>query len=105
MPCLVVGGENRTVAARVEQVTGQAVVEPEPSLVCGGISNLLVSRGQQGPVLAVTVRGRTGPQASLTQAIRAGLARVPGLDPAHQLGMGGVFRMETGTAKAHINPG
>ena len=54
--------------------------------------------------MEVKVSCRTGDQASLTQVIRAGLKKVTGVGGEKQLGMGGVFRMESGSAKAHVNP-
>ena len=36
--------------------------------------------------------------------MRAGLSKVPGVGGSKQLGMGGVFRMERGKVKAHVNP-
>ena len=63
-------------------------------------------KGENGKVLEVKVKVscRTGEQASLTQVIRTGLKNVPGVGGEKQLGLGGVFRMESGSAKAHVNP-
>ena len=60
--------------------------------------------GEKGKVVKVKVSCRKGDQASLTQVIRAGLKNIPGVGGDKQLGLGGVFRMESGTAKAHVNP-
>ena len=70
----------------------------------GGISNIYMCNGEKGKVVKVKVSCRKGDQASLTQVIRAGLKNIPGVGGDKQLGLGGVFRMESGTAKAHVNP-
>jgi len=103
VPCLVVGGTNLTKAARVG-VKKEAIIEEDKTLMCGGISNLYLCQGEKEKVLEVKVSCRTGQQASLTQVIRSGLNQVPGVGGEKQLGMGGVFRMESGSAKAHVNP-
>ena len=54
--------------------------------------------------MKVVVSGRTGPQISLTQSIRAGLRNIPEVGGHCQVGMGGVFRMKSGLVKAHVNP-
>merc|ERR1711892_274949 len=95
VPCLVVGGKNLTKAARVG-VQKEAIIEEDKTLMCGGISNIYVCKGLKEKVLKVKVSSRTGQQASLTQLIRAGLKNVPGIGGDKQLGMGGVFRMESG---------
>jgi len=109
VPCLVLGGgRNFTKIARVGrggERDGKAIIEEDDTLMCGGISNFYLCKGEGGsPVLEVKVSTRTGDQASLTQIIRAGLSKIPELGGDKQLGLGGVFRMETGTAKAHVNP-
>merc|ERR1712192_218443 len=53
--------------------------------------------------IEVEASGRKGDQASLTQVLKSGLEHLPGIE-RKQVGLGRVSRMETGTAKAHINP-
>ena len=105
----------------MESDTRAAIVQEDSSGLCGGISNLFLCKGEPGKVLKIEVQcniihlkhvnylhgqvsGRTGEQASLTQTLRSGLGRVPGVGGARQLGVGGVFRMTRGSVKAHVNP-
>ena len=41
---------------------------------------------------------------SFTQCLRAGLKSIPEVGGHCQIGMGGVFRVESGQVKAHVNP-
>jgi len=103
VPCVTLGKENLTKAARVDSESRAAIVEEDVTLMCGGISNLYMCKGEPGKVVEVEASGRKGDQASLTQILKSGLGQLPGLH-GKQVGLGGVFRMETGSVKAHVNP-
>jgi len=103
VPSLVVGGDNNTRAVRVGQ-QGDCIVQEDNTRMCGGISNLFLCDGSPGPVISLEVSTRIGQQPSLTQCIREALAQVPGVGGDKELGLGGVFRMKTGTVKAHVQP-
>jgi len=72
--------------------------------LCGGISNVFISKGEGGKVLEIKASERIGEEISFTNVIRNGLAGVPGAGKGKELGMGGVFKMHTGGAKGHCNP-
>jgi hypothetical protein len=93
------GGGNASVSARVDAATGGCVAAPYPSLLHGGICNLLLTEGQPGPVLRVRAKGRVGVERSLPQSLRRGLAGFEGATA-----LGGTFRVLRGKVKAHVQP-
>ena len=103
MPCLELSGSNRSKLARVGAEM-ECVVEDYPSHLFGGLGNLYVSDGLPGDVVRLEARGRTGEEASLSQAIRAALAPLVAGQPDREIALGGVFRVVTGQVRAHLSP-
>ncbi|MDE0063350.1 MAG: DUF1907 domain-containing protein [Gammaproteobacteria bacterium] len=101
IPNMLEGGRNLSRVARVGPER-ECIVEPYPSPVCGPIANLFVSEGQNGEVVRIDVRTRTGEQPSLPQAIRDSLR--PIADSHGHLGMGGLFQVLSGRVRSHVMP-
>lgn len=107
IPTLQIGHVNCSKVARVGPQQ-ECIVEPYPSTLHSGLSNLFLSEGQPGPVLKICVEKRTGQERSFPQALRKSLQAHPAiagpLEPGLQLGMGGVFVIEEGQIRSHIMP-
>merc|ERR1711865_182826 len=70
----------------------------------GGLGNVFYTDGKKGKVIKVTIKGRSGKQGSLTQAIRTALLENLDLKGDDHLGLAGVFRVLIGKIKSHIQP-
>ena len=70
----------------------------------GGLGNVFYTDGKQGKVIKVTIKGRSGEQGSLPQAIRTALLENLELKVNDHLGLAGVFRVLKGKIKSHIQP-
>ena len=70
----------------------------------GGLGNIFYTDGKQGKVIKVIIKGRSGEQGSLTQAIRTALLENLELEGNDHLGLAGVFRVLKGKIKSHIQP-
>lgn len=65
-------------------------------------ATVYISEGLPGEVLKIEVEGRHGDEANFINAIRAGLKQVPGVGENKQIGLGGIFMVESGKIQAHI---
>jgi hypothetical protein len=70
----------------------------------GGLGNVFYTDGKQGKVIKAIIKGRSGAQGSLTQAIRTALLENLELKGNDHLGLAGVFRVLKGKIKSHIQP-
>jgi len=70
----------------------------------GGLGNIFYTDGKQGRVIKILIKGRSGGQGSLTQAIRAALLENLDLKGNDHLGLAGVFRVLKGKIKSHVQP-
>ena len=70
----------------------------------GGLGNVFYTDGKQGRVIKVIIKGRSGKQGSLTQAIRTALLENLELKGNDHLGLAGIFRVLKGKIKSHIQP-
>ena len=106
---LQASGVNRSRVARVGPQQ-ECIVEPYASTRHSGLSNLFLSEGRPGPVLKVSVERRTGSERSFTQALRKSLQAHPEIGGdgapagARQVGLGGVFVVESGQIRSHVMP-
>ena len=102
IPCEDLNGDRLSKLARVG-ADGEPLLEQYPSSQHGGLGNLYACQGLTGDVIRVVVRHRIGEEASLSQAIRHGLANLTANGSRH-IGLGGVFRVLEGKVRAHISP-
>ena len=70
----------------------------------GGLGNIFYTDGKQGRVIKILIKGRSGEQGSLTQAIRSALLENLDLKGNDHLGLAGVFRVLKGKIKSHVQP-
>ena len=101
IPSFQMNGANKSKAAWVDS-DQSCIVEDYSSYIHTGLSNLFVSDGVPGPVLKISVETRTGDEGSLPQVIRKSLMGITGAE--RQIGMGGVFVVESGKVRSHISP-
>ncbi|GAB5368066.1 hypothetical protein AAMO2058_001285900 [Amorphochlora amoebiformis] len=81
----------------------RSILTPYESSEMGFLSNLLMSRGEPGDVLQLEVSKRTSKNcSSLTECLRRGIAEAyKGVD-LPPIGLGGVFRVNSGKVKTHV---
>ena len=70
----------------------------------GGLGNIFYTDGKKGKVIKILIKGRSGKQGSLTQAMRAALIDNLDIKDKDHLGLAGVFRVLKGKIKSHIQP-
>jgi len=70
----------------------------------GGLGNIFYTDGKKGKVIKIIIKGRSGKQGSLTQAMRAALLENLDLNGNEHIGLGGVFRILKGKIKSHVQP-
>jgi hypothetical protein len=70
----------------------------------GGLGNIFYTDGKKGKVIKILIKGRSGEQGSLTQAMRSALLENLNLKGNEHLGLAGVFRVLEGKIKSHIQP-
>ena len=107
IPSVKLGGNNYSKVARVGKEQ-EAIIEPYPSCLHGGLGNYFICEGKPGPVIKIEVNKRIGEQASFPQAIRNALLKLRdesnNKELGNELGMGGVFEMTGGKVRSHIMP-
>ncbi|KAF1966716.1 DUF1907-domain-containing protein [Bimuria novae-zelandiae CBS 107.79] len=96
------GFDNVTNGTRYAQIKeGKPSVGQCPSVDCALMINLYGSRGDPGPVIKVTAKGRVGEERSITECIQKALAHAYG---DRTVSVGGVFVVKKGKAYYHIMP-
>jgi hypothetical protein len=70
----------------------------------GGLGNIFYTDGKQGEVIKILIKGRSGKQGSLTQAMRSALIDNLDIQGNEHVGLAGVFRILKGKIKSHIQP-
>ena len=70
----------------------------------GGLGNIFYTDGKQGEVIKILIKGRSGKQGSLTQAMRTALIDNLDIKGNEHVGLAGVFRILKGKIKSHIQP-
>jgi hypothetical protein len=70
----------------------------------GGLGNIFYTDGKKGKVIKILIKGRSGKQGSLTQAMRAALIDNLDIKDKDHLGLAGVFRVLKGKIKSHVQP-
>ena len=95
--------EQKSVIAMVGK-NKECIAKDYPASKHGGLGNIFYTDGKKGKVIKVTIKGRSGEQGSLTQAIRTALLENLELKGNDHLGLAGVFRVLKGKIKSHVQP-
>ena len=70
----------------------------------GGLVNIYYSDGKPGKVIKIMVKGRSGKQGSLPQAMRTALKENLSTEKDNHFAVAGVFRILNGKIKSHVQP-
>ncbi len=70
----------------------------------GGLGNIYYSDGKPGKVIKIMIKGRSGKQGSLPQAMRTALKEKLSTENDNHFAVAGVFRILNGKIKSHVQP-
>ncbi len=70
----------------------------------GGLGNIYYSDGKPGKVIKIMIKGRSGNQGSLPQAMRTSLKENLSTENDNHFAVAGVFRILNGKIKSHVQP-
>ena len=70
----------------------------------GGLGNIYYSDGKPGKVIKIMIKGRSGKQGSLPQAMRTALKENLSTENDNHFAVAGVFRILKGKIKSHVQP-
>ena len=70
----------------------------------GGLGNIYNSDGKPGKVIKIMIKGRSGKQGSLPQAMRTALKENLSTENDNHFAVAGVFRILNGKIKSHVQP-
>ena len=70
----------------------------------GGLGNIYYSDGKPGKVIKIMIKGRSGKQGSLPQAMRTALKENLPTENDNHFAVAGVFRILNGKIKSHVQP-
>ncbi|KAI9172646.1 Ester hydrolase [Paramyrothecium foliicola] len=87
---------------RVDPEEGAVAVDLCVSNACGLMFNLFGSKGDAGPVLRITAKGRKGSEKSFTECIQKALAAA--YSDANAVSLGGVVLHKSGKVLYHVMP-
>ena len=95
--------ESKSVIAMVGK-NKECITEKYSATKHGGLGNIFYTDGKKGKVIKILIKGRSGEQGSLTQAIRAALIEHLQIKGNDHIGLAGVFRVLKGKIKSHVQP-
>ena len=95
--------ESKSIIAMVGK-NKECVAEKYSATKHGGLGNIFYTDGKKGKVIKILIKGRSGEQGSLTQAIRAALIEHLQIKGNDHIGLAGVFRVLKGKIKSHVQP-
>jgi len=95
--------ESKSVIAMVGK-NKECITEKYSATKHGGLGNIFYTDGKKGKVIKILIKGRSGEQGSLTQAIRAALIEHLQIKGNDHVGLAGVFRVLKGKIKSHVQP-
>ena len=95
--------DNRSIIAKVGK-NKECITEKYNGRKHGGLGNIFYSDGKKDKVLKINIKGRSGKQGSLPQAIRAALINQLNLKNNNHIALGGIFRIIEGQIRAHVQP-
>ncbi len=95
--------DNKSIIAKVGK-NKECITEKYNGRKHGGLGNIFYSDGKKDKVLKINIKGRSGKQGSLPQAIRAALINQLNLKNNNHIALGGIFRVIKGQIRAHVQP-
>ena len=99
----LITSESKSIIARVG-VNKKCIAEKYTARKHGGLGNVYYTDGVKGKVIKIKIKGRSGDQGSLPQAMRKALTdNLPIKDNEH-IALAGIFRILKGQIKSHVQP-
>ena len=99
----LITSESRSIIARVGS-NKECIAEKYTARKHGGLGNIFYTDGVRGKVIKIKIKGRSGEQGSLPQAMRKALSDNLKIEGNDHLALAGVFRMLKGKIKSHVQP-
>jgi hypothetical protein len=95
--------ESKSIIARVGK-NKECIAEKYTARKHGGLGNVFYTDGVRGKVIKIKIKGRSGEQGSLTQAMRKALSDNLKIKDNDHMALAGVFRILNGKIKSHVQP-
>ena len=99
----LITSESKSIIARVGS-NKECIAEKYTARKHGGLGNVFYTDGVRGKVIKIKIKGRSGEQGSLPQAMRKALLDNLKIEGNDHLALAGVFRMLKGKIKSHVQP-
>ena len=99
----LITSESKSIIARVGS-NKECIAEKYTARKHGGLGNVFYTDGVRGKVVKIKIKGRSGEQGSLPQAMRKALSDNLKIKGNDHLALAGVFRMLKGKIKSHVQP-
>ena len=99
----LITSESKSIIARVGS-NKECIAEKYTARKNGGLGNIFYTDGVRGKVIKIKIKGRSGEQGSLPQAMRKALSDNLKIEGNDHLALAGVFRMLQGKIKSHVQP-
>ena len=95
--------ESKSIIARVGK-NKECIAEKYTARKHGGLGNVFYTDGNRGKVIKIKIKGRSGEQGSLTQAMRKSLSDNLKIKDNGHIALAGVFRILNGKIRSHVQP-
>ena len=95
--------ESKSIIARVGK-NKECIAEKYTARKHGGLGNVFYTDGNRGKVIKIKIKGRSGEQGSLTQAMRKALSDNLKIKGNDHIALAGVFRILNGKIRSHVQP-
>ena len=99
----LITSESKSIIARVGK-DKECIAEKYTARKHGGLGNVFYTDGVQGKVIKIKIKGRSGEQGSLSQAMRKALTDNLQIKNNDHIALAGVFRILNGKIKSHVQP-
>ena len=99
----LITSESKSIIARVGK-NKECIAEKYSARKHGGLGNVFYTDGARGEVIKIKIKGRTGEQGSLPQAMRKALSDNLQIKENEHIALAGVFRILNGKIKSHVQP-
>ena len=99
----LINNESRSIIAQVDE-QNNCKASKYSARKHGGLGNIYYSDGKIGKVIKIIIKGRSGEQGSLPQAMRKALSDNLSIANNNHVAVAGIFRILKGKIKSHVQP-
>ncbi|MDA7700074.1 DUF1907 domain-containing protein [Candidatus Pelagibacter sp.] len=99
----LITSESKSIIARVG-TNKECIAEKYTARKHGGLGNVYYTDGIKGKVIKIKIKGRSGDQGSLPQAMRKALTDNLLIKDNEHIALAGIFRILKGQIKSHVQP-